>query len=97
MTRSLISIDTEDSSGPTGADTELKSYIVHAARRFPAIKGVCGVKLRKIGNGLRVNLRCEFDPKLNAKGASEFSHKLEETTEKAYPDLARIVLVKEPD
>ena len=81
----------------TGVETELKWYIVHVARRFPKIIGVDGVKVRKIGNNLDIVLRCRFDPKLSVREAQEFSDKLEKAIRNAYPDVARIIIHKEPD
>jgi divalent metal cation (Fe/Co/Zn/Cd) transporter len=80
----------------TGADTELKWYIVHVVRRFPEIIGVHGVKVRKIGSDLHVILRCRFDPNLSVREAQEFSDRLEKTIRNAYPDVARIIIHKEP-
>jgi divalent metal cation (Fe/Co/Zn/Cd) transporter len=98
---SEIAVHTESASDrisreTTGADTELKWYIVHAVRRFREIIGVPGVKVRKIGNDLHVILRCRFDPNLSVGGAQEFSDKLEKTIRNAYPDVARIVIHEEP-
>jgi divalent metal cation (Fe/Co/Zn/Cd) transporter len=79
----------------TRADTELKCYVMHAARRFPGIKSVYGVKVRKIENDLHVNLACQFYPTLHTKGAREFSDRLEKTNRNAYPHVARVVIDKE--
>ena len=79
----------------TGADTELKWYIAHVARRFPGIKSVQGIRIRKVGNDLQVLLRCQFDPSLNVRKATEFSNELEKTIRDAYPDVARIIIKKE--
>jgi divalent metal cation (Fe/Co/Zn/Cd) transporter len=79
----------------TGADTELKWYIAHVARRFPGIKSVQRIRVRKIGNNLQVLLRCQFDPSLSVIKATEFSNKLEKIIRNAYPDVARIMIKKE--
>jgi divalent metal cation (Fe/Co/Zn/Cd) transporter len=79
----------------TGADTELKWYIAHVARRFPGIKSVQGIRIRKVGNDLQVLLRCQFEASLNVKKATEFSSKLEKAIRDAYPDVARIIIKKE--
>lgn len=80
----------------TGADTELKWYIEHIAKRFTEIKGVSGVKVRKIGNNLHVVLRCRFEPNLSMKKAHDLSNKLEKTIKAAYPQIARIDIHEEP-
>jgi len=79
----------------TGADTELKWYVAHVARRFPGIKSVQRIRVRKIGNDLQVLLRCQFDASLNVRKATEFSKMLEKTIRDAYPDVTRIIINKE--
>jgi divalent metal cation (Fe/Co/Zn/Cd) transporter len=79
----------------TGADSELKWYLAHVTRRFPGIKSVQTVRVRKIGSNLQVLVRCQFDPSLSVGKAAEFSNKLEKTIRDAYPEVKRIIIEKE--
>jgi len=79
----------------TGTDTELKLYIAHVARRFPEIKKVYGVRVRKVGNSLHVVLRCRFDPDLKIREAATFSRELERILRSTYPDISQIIIKKE--
>jgi divalent metal cation (Fe/Co/Zn/Cd) transporter len=77
-------------------ETELESYVEHAAERFPEIKEVCEVRVRKFGEGTHLVLRCRFDPKLSIEKAHEVSSKLEKEIRSAYPDITRIDIHEEP-
>jgi divalent metal cation (Fe/Co/Zn/Cd) transporter len=79
-----------------GGGTELKWYIEHAAKRFPEIKTVHGIRIRRIGDRLHVALRCGFDPKLGMKRAHDISTDLETAIKNAYPTIDRIVVHEEP-
>jgi divalent metal cation (Fe/Co/Zn/Cd) transporter len=79
-----------------GGETELESYIVHVAKRFPKIKQVHGIEVRKIDDVLHVVLRCHFDPNINMKKAHEISNSLEREIRSAYPRIARIDVHEEP-
>lgn len=76
--------------------TELKWYIEHAAKRFPEIKTVHGIKIRKIGESLHVVIRCHFDPNISVKQAHETSSNLEKAIKSAYPNIDRIDVHEEP-
>lgn len=80
----------------TGVETELESSIEHVAERFPEIKRVHGISVRKVGDNLHVVLRCHFDPKIDMKKAHEISNKLEVAIRSSYPDIARIDVHEEP-
>ena len=79
-----------------GGGTELKWYIEHAAKRFPEIKKVHGIRVRRWGDGLHVVLRCHFDPSLSMTQAHEASTKFENAIKNAYPKVARIDIREEP-
>jgi divalent metal cation (Fe/Co/Zn/Cd) transporter len=79
-----------------GGGTEFKWYIEHAAKRFPEIKTVHGIRVRRIGDRLHLVLRCRFDPNLSMKQAHETSTKLENTIKSAYPIIDRIDVHEEP-
>jgi divalent metal cation (Fe/Co/Zn/Cd) transporter len=81
----------------TGAEIELEAYIEDVAKRFPEIKCVSDVRIRKFGNIIHVVLKCRFDSKLTIKEAHEISSKLESAIKKAYPNIARIDIHEEPD
>jgi len=76
--------------------TELKWYVEHAAKRFPEIKTVHGIKIRKIGESLHVVIRCHFDPNISVKQAHETSSNLEKAIKSAYPNIDRIDVHEEP-
>lgn len=80
----------------TGVETDLESYIEHVAARFPDIKRVHGIEIRKIADNLHVVLRCHFDPNINMKKAHEISNSLEREIKGAYPRIARIDVHEEP-
>jgi len=80
----------------TGVETELESSIEHVAERFPEIKCVHGVSVRKVGDSLHVVFRCHFDPNINMKKAHEISNKLESALRSEYPNIARIDIHEEP-
>jgi divalent metal cation (Fe/Co/Zn/Cd) transporter len=79
-----------------GVETDLESYIEHVAERFPEIKRVHGIEVRKVGDSLHVVLRCHFDPNINMKRAHEISSSLETEVRSAYPRIARIDVHEEP-
>jgi divalent metal cation (Fe/Co/Zn/Cd) transporter len=80
----------------TGVETELESYIEHVAERFPEIKDVCGIKIRKFGNFMHLVLQCRFDPSLSITKAHEISGKLEKEIRMEYPNITRIDIHEEP-
>lgn len=80
----------------TGVETELEPYIEHVAKRFPEIKRVHGIEIRKIGNSIHVVLRCHFDPNISMQKAHETSNKLEGAIRSSYPTIARIDVHEEP-
>ena len=79
-----------------GRGSELRWYIEHAAKRFPEIKAVHGVRIRRSGNSLYALLRCRFDPKMPIKEAHEVSHKLEKMVKTAYPMVDEFEVREEP-
>jgi divalent metal cation (Fe/Co/Zn/Cd) transporter len=79
-----------------GVDIELKSYIAHVAKRFPEIKRVHAISVRRVGDALHLVLRCHFDPNLSMKKAHEASTKLDKAIKRAYPQIARIDIHEEP-
>ena len=79
-----------------GIETELKFYVEHVAKRFPEIKEVHGIQVRKFGETIHIVLHCHFDPKLTIKEAHEVSNRFESTIRSAYPNVARIDVHEEP-
>ncbi len=79
-----------------GHGTELRWYIEDAAKRFPEIRAVHGVRIRRAGNNLHAVLRCRFDPNMSIKQAHDISHKLEAIVKGAYPKLDGIDVREEP-
>lgn len=80
----------------TGVDAGLHAYIEHAARSFAEIKRVHAIKIRRIGESLRVDLRCHFDPDIRIERADEISSKLEIAIKREYPQVERIDIHEEP-
>jgi divalent metal cation (Fe/Co/Zn/Cd) transporter len=80
----------------TGVETELESYIQHLAERFPEIKSVSRIKIRRVGDVLHVVLSCIFDPNIEIKKAHRVSSRLEQEIKKTYPKIARIDVHEEP-
>jgi len=80
----------------TGVETELESYIEHIAKRFPEIKQIHGIEVRRIGDRLHLVLSCHFDPNINMQKVHEISTQLEETIKSTYPNIARIDIHEEP-
>lgn len=81
----------------TGVETELVAYIEDVAERFPEIKSVGDIRIRRFGDIIHVVLSCRFDSKLTIKEAHEISSRLESDIKKAYPSVARIDLHEEPE
>jgi divalent metal cation (Fe/Co/Zn/Cd) transporter len=73
-----------------GVETELRSFIEDVVKRFPEIKRVHGIRIRKVDDSLHIVLRCHFDSTINVKKAHEISNNLEREIRSAYPRIARI-------
>jgi len=80
----------------TGVETEMESFIEHVAERFPEIKHVHGIEIRRVGDNLHVVMQCHFDPTINMEKAHEISNNLEREIRSAYPRVARIDVHEEP-
>jgi divalent metal cation (Fe/Co/Zn/Cd) transporter len=80
----------------TGVETDLESYIEHVAERFPEIKRVHGIGVRRVGENLHVVLRCHFDPNINMEKVHEICSSLEKEIRSAYPRIVRIDVHEEP-
>jgi divalent metal cation (Fe/Co/Zn/Cd) transporter len=81
----------------TRVETELEAYIEDVATRYPEIKRVSEIRVRKFGDIIHIVLKCRFDSKLTIKQAHEISSKLESDIKKAYPNVARIDIHEEPN
>jgi divalent metal cation (Fe/Co/Zn/Cd) transporter len=79
-----------------GGGTEFKWFIEHAAKRFPEIKKVRGIRARRIGDRLHLALHCYFGPNLTMKQAHDASTKLENAIKAAYPMIDRIDIHEDP-
>ena len=79
-----------------GGGTEFKWFVEHAVKRFPEIKKVHGIRIRRIGDRLHLVLHCRFDPNLTMKQAHDASTKLENAIRVAYPIVDRIDVHEEP-
>ena len=77
-------------------ETELESFVEHIAQRFPDVKDICDVRVRRVGNATHLVLRCRFDPNLSIEKAHRISSKLEKEIRAAYPDITRIDIHEEP-
>lgn len=79
-----------------GRGSELRWYIEHVAKRFPEIKSLHGIKIRRNRNAVNVVLRCGFAPGMSVKHADEISSKLENTIRDAYPIVNEVEIEEEP-
>jgi divalent metal cation (Fe/Co/Zn/Cd) transporter len=79
-----------------GIETELQSYVEHVAERFPEIKEVHEVRVRRFGDMMHLVLHCTFDSKMSIKRAHELSSQVESAIRSAYPNVARIDIHEEP-
>jgi divalent metal cation (Fe/Co/Zn/Cd) transporter len=79
-----------------GRGSELRWYIEHVAKRFPEIKSLHGIKIRRNRNAVSVVLRCGFAPGMSVKHADEISSKLESTIRGAYPIVNDVEIEEEP-
>jgi divalent metal cation (Fe/Co/Zn/Cd) transporter len=80
----------------TGIETELESYVQDVAKRFPEIKEVHEIRVRRFGDVMHLVLHCTFDSKLSINKAHELSNQVESTIKKAYPSITRIDIHEEP-
>jgi divalent metal cation (Fe/Co/Zn/Cd) transporter len=79
-----------------GFETELESYVAHVAERFPEIKDVCNIKVRRVADTTHLVLECHFDPNLSIEKAHEITSKIEREIRGAYPAITRIDIHEEP-
>ena len=79
-----------------GVETEFESYVTHLAEKFPDIRDVCSVKIRKIGGVMHLVLRCRFDANLSIQKAHMISSQLEKEIRDAFPKITRIDVHEEP-
>jgi divalent metal cation (Fe/Co/Zn/Cd) transporter len=79
-----------------GFETELESYVAHVAERFPEIKDICNIKVRRVADATHLVLECRFDPNLSIEKAHEISSRLEKEIKNAYPEITRIDVHEEP-
>ena len=77
-------------------ETELEAYIVHLAEKFPEIKDVCNIEIRRVGDAVHLVLRCHFDANLSIQKAHDISSQLEKEIRTAYPKITRIDVHEEP-
>jgi divalent metal cation (Fe/Co/Zn/Cd) transporter len=81
----------------TGVEAELESFIEDAATKFPEIKSVKDVRIRRFDDTVHIVISCKFNPNLTIKKAHEVSSELERNIKKAYPKIERIDVHEEPD
>ena len=79
-----------------GRGSELKWFVAHAAKRFPEIKAVHALRIRKTGDTYSLALRCKFDSGMTIKRAHEISLKFATAVKNAYPNVDRIDIQEEP-
>jgi len=79
-----------------GRGSELRWYIEHVAERFPEIKFLHGIKIRRSGDTVNVVLRCGFASGMSVKYAHDICRKLESTVRSAYPIVGRLEIREEP-
>ncbi len=79
-----------------GVEEELESYINDLINRFPDIKDVCGVTIRRFGKNRHVALRCRFSKNLPIEKAHQITKEIETAIRGAYPDVERVDIHEEP-
>jgi divalent metal cation (Fe/Co/Zn/Cd) transporter len=79
-----------------GVQAELDAYIEHLAERFPEIKEVHGIRVRRFGDTTHLVLQCRFDPNLSIEEAHQIASKLEREIRSDYPNVTRIDIHEEP-
>jgi divalent metal cation (Fe/Co/Zn/Cd) transporter len=79
-----------------GGGTEFKWFVEHTTKRFPEIKKVHGIRVRRVGDRLHLVLHCRFNPDTTMKEAHDASTKLENAIKAAYPIIDRIDIHEEP-
>lgn len=80
----------------TGAGTALKWFVEDLVGRFPEVKGIEEIKIRKIGDKLHVEARISFEPDISMKEAHEVAYKVEAAIRNAYPNVVRVDIHQEP-
>jgi divalent metal cation (Fe/Co/Zn/Cd) transporter len=81
----------------TGVDAELEYYLEHVVKRFPEVKKIHDIEIRRIGSNLHLVLHCHFDPSISLEKAHEISNKIEKAVRSEYPNITRIDIHEEPD
>ena len=79
-----------------GVQAELDAYIEHVAKRFPEIREVRGIRVRRFGDTTHLVLQCRFDPNLSIEEAHLIASKLEKEIRSDYPNVTRIDIHEEP-
>ena len=79
-----------------GRGSELKWFVVHAARRFPEIKAIPALRIRRTGDNYSLAIKCKFDSGMTIKRAHEISVKFAGAIKNAYPNVDRIDIQEEP-
>lgn len=79
-----------------GIETELELYVQDVARRFPEIREVHEIRVRRFGDAVHLVLHCTFNPELSIKKAHELSNQVESAIKKVYPNVIRIDIHEEP-
>lgn len=79
-----------------GVQAELDAYIEHLAKRFPEIKQVRGIRVRRFGDTTHLVLQCRFDPNLSIEEAHLIASRLEKEIRSDYPNVTRIDIHEEP-
>ena len=80
----------------TGAGTALKWFVEDLVGRFPEVRGINEISIRKIGDKLHVETRISFEPNISVKQAHEVAYKVETAIRSAYPNIIRVDIHQEP-
>ena len=79
-----------------GRGSELKWFVAHAAKRFPEIKAIHALHIRRSGDAYSLALKCKFDSDMTIKRAHEVSLRFAAAVKNAYPNIDRIDIQEEP-
>lgn len=80
----------------TGAGTALKWFVEDLVGRFPEVKGINKISIRRIGEKLHVETRISFDPNISVEQAHEVAYMVETAIRNAYPNIIRVDIHQEP-
>ena len=90
------SVSDQLQSEVSGSGTEAKWYLEHAAKRYPEIREISVISIRRSGDKLFVSLKCGFDPATTLQRTDDVIAQYKADIQRDLPDLARLEVHLEP-